>query len=138
MNDSIYSNAYALSTAEDEYMLRQAVETLLWSTPADYDTGEMLDADHDYDDMHPDALATLRAELQAFADPDGTNADDLANSGMTLGQLAHDFILTRNGHGTGFWDRGYDGLIGNRLTAACQPYGDTSAYVGDDGKIHLP
>ena len=34
----------------------------------------------------------------------------------------HDFALTRNGHGTGFWDRGL-GAIGDMLTDACKPYG---------------
>lgn len=137
MSDAIYSKDHALSTAEDEYMLRQAVATLLWSSLADYDTGEMMDENYDESDMHPDALATLRSELAGFADADGPQANDLAASGMTLGQLAHDFILTRNGHGAGFWDRGYPDGIGNRLTEACKAYGEADAYLGDDGKVHL-
>ncbi len=36
-----------------------------------------------------------------------------------------DFYLTRNGHGTGFWDRGY-GDVGKRLTEAAKIYGSTS------------
>lgn len=43
----------------------------------------------------------------------------------------HDFALTRNGHGTGFWDRGL-GDIGDRLTAASKPYGESTAYVMSD------
>lgn len=35
-----------------------------------------------------------------------------------------DFYLTRNGHGTGFWDRGY-GDIGRQLTDAAKTYGPT-------------
>lgn len=36
-----------------------------------------------------------------------------------------DFYLTRNGHGAGFWDRGY-GEIGRQLTEAAKIYGSTS------------
>jgi hypothetical protein len=40
-------------------------------------------------------------------------------------QCGHDFSLTRNGHGAGFWDRGY-GPLGDKLTQACRPYGETN------------
>lgn len=33
-------------------------------------------------------------------------------------QAGHDFWLTRNGHGAGFWDRGL-GEVGEKLTALC-------------------
>ena len=54
----------------------------------------------------------------------------------------HDFALTRNGHGTGFWDRGL-GDIGDRLTTNSKPYGESMAYVmaddveSGDSKAHL-
>ncbi len=34
-------------------------------------------------------------------------------SGLDLAQCGHDFWLTRNGHGTGFWDRGYEESLGS-------------------------
>lgn len=46
---------------------------------------------------------------------------------LDLSQAFHhgaDFYLTRNGHGTGFWDRGY-GDIGTQLTEAAKVYGST-------------
>jgi len=46
-------------------------------------------------------------------------------------QHGHDFALTRNHHGTGFWDRGY-GDVGDRLTQAAQAYGEHSVLT-DDG-----
>lgn len=48
----------------------------------------------------------------------------------------HDFWLTRNGHGAGFWDRGL-GEVGDKLSEACEPYGSADFYVGDDRKIYL-
>ena len=50
-------------------------------------------------------------------------------------QAGHDFWLTRNGHGAGFWDRGL-GLLGDKLTEAAQAFGETSLYIGDDGLIY--
>ena len=47
----------------------------------------------------------------------------------------HDFWLTGNRHGAGFWDRGY-GADGDTLTEAAHGYGDVDLYVGDDGQIH--
>ena len=40
----------------------------------------------------------------------------------------HDFALTRNWHGTGFWDRGL-GEIGDMLTNECRPYGSHTVIL---------
>lgn len=46
-------------------------------------------------------------------------------------QHGHDFALTRNGHGAGFWDRGY-GEVGERLSESARIYGEHSV-ITDDG-----
>jgi hypothetical protein len=51
-------------------------------------------------------------------------------------QAGHDFWLTRNGHGAGFWDRGL-GDIGDRLSVAARAFGEVNLYVGDDKKLYL-
>ena len=51
------------------------------------------------------------------------------------GRAGHDFWLTRNGHGAGYWDRGL-GEVGDALTTAAEVYGSCDLYVGDDGKIY--
>ena len=43
----------------------------------------------------------------------------------------HDFALTRNGHGVGFWDRGL-GRIGDMLTSECEPYGEHNVIIEVD------
>lgn len=53
----------------------------------------------------------------------------------------HDFLLSRNHHGTGFWDRGA-GVLGDLLHKASEPYGTTNAYCyppgdHDDDLAHL-
>jgi hypothetical protein len=46
---------------------------------------------------------------------------------LTASQLGHDFCLTRNHHGAGFWDRGY-GEIGSWLTRISHAMGSHNIY----------
>ena len=43
----------------------------------------------------------------------------------------HDFALTRNGHGAGFWDRGL-GTVGDMLSDEAKAYGSHSVYIEVD------
>jgi hypothetical protein len=116
-------------TAFVEEMAAAYVECALWSS-SDFESGTPLDEDHDSDDVDGDTLAQMREDVDAFYT---ANAADLAD--MTPGQAGHDFWLTRNGHGAGFWDR-WRGELGDRLTAAAHAYGSFDLYVGDDGKVY--
>lgn len=50
---------------------------------------------------------------------------------------AHDFILTRNYHGSGFWDQDrWEPPWGDRLTDLCRECGELLVYVGDDGLLY--
>jgi hypothetical protein len=51
-------------------------------------------------------------------------------------RAGHDFWLTRNRHGAGFWDRGL-GAVGDELTREAHTYGDESCYLGDDDRLHF-
>ncbi len=61
----------------------------------------------------------------------------LHDGGKEPDQAGHDFWLTRNGHGAGFWDGDWPEEIGKKLTAAAKKFGETDLYVGDDGKLHI-
>lgn len=50
--------------------------------------------------------------------------------------LASDFVLTRNDHGAGFWDRGL-GEDGRKLTSLAEAYGTVGLYRGDNGKLYF-
>lgn len=57
---------------------------------------------------------------------------------MDYSQIGHDFWLTRNGHGAGFWDRKeLEGGIGDKLTEICEEFTEKYPYLGDDGKIYI-
>lgn len=43
---------------------------------------------------------------------------------MSAEEFGHNFILTANGHGTGFWARDYEPVIMCAMTEDCKPYGE--------------
>lgn len=49
----------------------------------------------------------------------------------------HDFALTRNGHGAGFWDGDLPDDLGARLTEASKVAGECWPYLGDDGTVYI-
>lgn len=49
--------------------------------------------------------------------------------------FGHDFWLTRNGHGVGFWDRSLDSN-GELLTKWSGVMGGVDLYIGDGGRIY--
>lgn len=51
-------------------------------------------------------------------------------------KAGHDFCLTRNGHGAGFWDRGRE-KVWTELTDMSKTYGEMCGLIGDDGSIFL-
>jgi hypothetical protein len=112
-----------------EVVTKHYLIAALWSSTDEH--GEPLDAVYSLDDIAPEAYA------QALEDC----TDFIASCGESLAalnpeQVGHDFWLTRNHHGAGFWDRGL-GALGDYLTTMAHAYGECDAYVGDDGFIYL-
>jgi hypothetical protein len=70
----------------------------------------------------------IRTSVKESVDFIKANAKDMEASGAPPEQHGHDFWLTRNGHGAGFWDRGY-GAVGDRLSEAARPYGEVNIFV---------
>jgi hypothetical protein len=63
------------------------------------------------------------------------SAEELTTSKLSDERAGHDFWLTRNRHGAGFWDEGL-GTVGKVLTDKAHAYGGCDLYIGDDGLIH--
>ena len=56
----------------------------------------------------------------------------------SIEQAGHDFWLTRNGHGSGFWDRPDGFYFGYQdfFTKQSELQGAVAVYLGDDGKAY--
>lgn len=122
----------------DKFVRGYMAAALRSSTDED---GEPLDTLRDVTDIAPECVAAMRESCTDFAK---SNHADLQAYGVfrptgeayTWEECAgHDFWLTRNGHGVGFWDRGM-GALGERLSDAAKVYGAVDLYVGDDGKVY--
>ena len=101
----------------------------LWSSTDE--KGEPLDDYCGIDDFATEALETIISECSDFQQ---RNISALA--AVDPESAGHDFWLTRNRHGAGFWDRGW-GEVGNELTRAAHAYGECDLYIGDDGQVYL-
>ena len=125
-------------TAMDEFTTSYA-ETALWSTTdmnEEGDMGESLDENYGLEDLAPETVKEMIEDCKDFQE---ANADLLERAYEATGndeaQAGHDFWLTRNGHGAGFWDGDW-GDFGDELTEMSKPHGEVNLYVGDDGKIY--
>lgn len=94
-----------------------------------------LDANYDASDISTETMDSFRKDIGDFLDLlqnvefDGRliSFDDIADR-MTWGQFGHDFWLTRNGHGAGFWDRGL-GEFGDILSKWADTFGGVDLFV---------
>ena len=121
------------------------IEAALWSSVDESSDqgGAPLDKNYGPGDIAPATLRRMKKDAKDFyqsrKDLWGEVYPESARGGPahTLGDMraGHDFWLTRNRHGSGFWDEGL-GERGKKLTDAAHAYGSFGLYVGDDGKVH--
>ena len=98
---------------------------------------EELADDEEFEDGHIDWSSEGMANMERDAELFFSKAEKLMQkTGGDPRQHGTDFWLTRNGHGAGFWDRGY-GDLGDKLTAFANKFGEVHVYKGDDGKAYV-
>lgn len=123
----------------DEFT-KSYIETALWSS-TDNSTpqgGEPLDKNYTIDDISTETISNMIDDCEDFQK---SNFDYISSNPARAG---HDFWLTRNRHGAGFWDGEWNndpdwkgtGSKGDFLTHQAHAYGEFNLYIGDDGKIH--
>ena len=146
---------YEYSAAEIDAATDAALEALAWTTlthPEDDDDyrGYLSDSDCEFSDA---ARATMRDMLESFMSDDrvirlfgllaALKSGPLGSTfpdRWTADQIGHDFMLTANGHGAGFWDRDYrprPKAALDALTEIVRPFGEIDACVSDAGQIEI-
>lgn len=107
-----------------------AIQTLLWS--------------ENLDDLKPTGrlVETVRDEWEQFrekAEALGFDADEHrattynSANGDAWDHAAHDWILTRNGHGCGFWDGDWVEPFASKLTDLCKEAGELQPFDCEEG-----
>ena len=141
MNDNISG------PIQEESNLDDYVQCALWSSTYEHEDCEDCregqcnpscdDGEHE---LSESSRAKMNVELAAFNQEVAALVESKGDGfEMPLSdeQIAHDFWLTREGHGTGFWDRGL-GSLGDELTELAKAWGSGGYfYVGEDGKLHI-
>lgn len=133
---AVLATADSFATAYFEAALFTGVEHPHGHPDADSDQRYDLQSD----DIEPDTLRSMLEDCKAFQTQ---HAALLAQAYTRDGyggesQAGHDFWLTRNRHGAGFWDRDAldAGGLGDRLSDAAREFGEFNLYTGDDGGIY--
>lgn len=115
------------------------IEAALWST-TDNSTesgGYPLEDNYGPDDIDQESIDKQIMETNSFIDENEAWLDEASEKfGARPASLGFDFWLSRNGHGAGYFDRGY-GALGDKLQNAAKVYGTSDIYVGDDRKLHF-
>ena len=133
-----------IRTTNLDIFTRAYIETALWSSNDESTPqgGEPMDANYSEKDIHPDTLAQMVEDCSKFQEQFyalfsqegaclrcGPDYDEIGHAG-------HDFWLTRNGHGAGFWDGSWSEDVESQLTRGAKAFGEFTLYIGDDGLIH--
>lgn len=120
-------------------MVRQYLETALWSSNDESTPqgGEPLDKSYDVSNISKKSVEKAKADCNEFYEQ---ASEALKKAGhdigkLDLGDLGHNFWLTRNGHGAGFWDGDYEKEVGDILTNVSDSFGEIDPYVSDDGEV---
>lgn len=109
--------------------LRQYLETALWSSIDD--SGNPLDERYSVDDFSFETIEQARKDISKFLELAGELVEN-----YDVETVMHDFWLTRNHHGAGFWDGDYEKSVGEKLTELSHTFGQLDLYIGDDGKVY--
>lgn len=131
----------------DEFV-QHYITAMLWAE--NDEGGHPLDDNYDWTDISPEAMERIREDCQKFLERAekliALASEDLARPHPcdSFEYAAHDFWLTRNGHGVGFWDGDWDtnddgeeDAIATELTAIAKSFRGCHPYVGDDWLIYF-
>jgi len=131
--------------------LEQLAQTLLWSETdhSDSSGGEPLDANFDTCDIEAASLDELHKRFQQFVskaeakitEVKGSSwgsIDDFYTGTCADGYyLEHDYILTVNGHGCGFWEKDdWDPEVGEILTALARQENEIHCFI-QNNQVHI-
>ena len=127
-----------MKTIYENGFLDQYLGTALWSSSYLDENDEMQDMDREFsiDDFAQDAIELATKDCEKFIGLVPTKfLIDLDDDEIT--QIAHDFWLTRNGHGAGFWDGDYEPETEKVLMEAVKEFKECNVCIGDDKLLYL-
>jgi hypothetical protein len=107
--------------------IRGYMDAMFWTEEA------IIASDCTMFDLAKETQQSIESDCDVFLSKASEKEQHLSDSE----QAGHDFWLTRNRHGAGFWDGDYPDDIGDTLTELSQEFKEVSLYVGDDNLLYL-
>lgn len=130
-------------TRDIQVCIRAYLHCAIFTSTLDRDPagngGPPMDTEYDVDDFDSAALEGAKEDLELFL----KRAAELGIDHSAWGdeQFGRDFWYTRNGHGTGFWDREGElvefGDAGDRLNTLCDEFPECYVCECGDGQIGI-
>jgi hypothetical protein len=137
-----YPAVHIVDTPRDawfEDFVQAYEEAALWSS-TDVDPDDpMHNVELDNYEAAESTKAEFREDCKQFVDfYEPLLLEALKRNGYTAERAGHDYWLTRNHHGAGFFDRFelYAGGLGEKLTKAAHADGGVDLYLGDDKLVY--
>lgn len=126
-----------------EQFTQAYIECALWSSNDEFTPqgGEPLSNTYTVNDLDHKLLKQMHDDCRAYLSENHLLIEyeiERQNNPLrplTMGHAGHDFWLTRNGHGAGFWDGDWP-HYGDTLTEACKKFPQVDLYQGGDGRIY--
>lgn len=120
------------------------VECMIWSSNREGDEDSVQDG-MDWDDLAIETKERVLKDCRAFQAEAARRGLDLtattaarSDGSSEMAYAGHDFWLTREGHGCGFWDGDWPEELGKALTKLSKEFGETCGLtVDEDGLIYF-
>lgn len=117
-----------------EIVLKHYLIAALWSSTDSDNEDQPFDSEYDIEDFDKKSVDKARKLIVKFM---MDNESDLKASGLNDEQIGHDLWLTQVGHGAGFWDRGLDKQLGDKLSSEAKKLGQSAMLFAQKGKVHI-
>lgn len=78
----------------------------------------------------PEAIEQAKADCEGFLSL--LDEDTLSVVSADMARAGHDFWLTRNHHGAGFWDGDWPAAAARKLTDWSHSFGEVNVWYNDD------
>ncbi len=113
----------------------------LWSSTDETNPeqgGEPLDDNYEIEDIESDTLSEMVDDCTRFQEENAELLNEENHSTTDHhytceARAGHDFWLTRNGHGCGFWDGDWNEPAASKLTDAATAFGEYYITASGDG-----
>lgn len=89
------------------------------------------------DDLDQNSIIQAYVDIKKFIELAGEENIKTALLDFNATQIGHDLWLTRNHHGSGFFDRGYTYETEQALIKAAHALGEVNLYIGDDIRLYF-